>query len=237
MNNLQQLEFLKNHFNLDKLEGSIPEMILNIVLLMVMTSVLAWVYTRVAQTLSNRQRLARVFPLLSLTTMMMIAVIKSSLALSLGLVGALSIVRFRAAIKEPEELAYIFLAIALGLGMGSNQQELTIIFFILLLIFIGLKTLLEGKFSQLLVVKDQSLYLDLVFKKKKVELKNVVQVLEKYCHFIELKRMDYENSAGVQLLFLVKTADYKQLDQLKTELLELDQKVKINLLQDERLFS
>lgn len=40
---------------------------------------------------------------------------------SLGLVGALSIVRFRAAIKEPEELVYLFLVIALGLAFGSNQ--------------------------------------------------------------------------------------------------------------------
>ena len=46
---------------------------------------------------------------------------KYSLALSLGLVGALSIVRFRAAIKEPEELVYLFLVIGLGLAFGSNQ--------------------------------------------------------------------------------------------------------------------
>ena len=39
-----------------------------------------------------------------MTTMVIISIVKSSLALSLGLVGALSIVRFRAAIKEPEEL-------------------------------------------------------------------------------------------------------------------------------------
>ena len=46
------------------------------------------------------------FFVLSLTTMIIITIVKSSLALSLGLVGALSIVRFRTAIKEPEELAY-----------------------------------------------------------------------------------------------------------------------------------
>ena len=43
-----------------------------------------------------------------MTTMVVITIVKSSLALSLGLVGALSIVRFRAAIKEPEELAFYF---------------------------------------------------------------------------------------------------------------------------------
>ena len=52
--------------------------------------------------------------------------VKSSLALSLGLVGALSIVRFRAAIKEPEELIYLFLTIAAGLGTGAGQIKITI---------------------------------------------------------------------------------------------------------------
>ena len=46
--------------------------------------------------------------MLGITTTIVITIVKSSLALSLGLVGALSIVRFRAAIKEPEELVYLF---------------------------------------------------------------------------------------------------------------------------------
>jgi uncharacterized membrane protein YhiD involved in acid resistance len=54
-------------------------------------------------------------------------VVKSSLALSLGLVGALSIVRFRTPIKEPEELAYLFLAIGLGVGLGADQRIGTIV--------------------------------------------------------------------------------------------------------------
>ena len=65
-------------------------------------------------------------------------IVKSSLALSLGLVGALSIVRFRAAIKEPEELVYLFLIIAIGLGCGANQLIITSvgIFFSLFIIMI-----------------------------------------------------------------------------------------------------
>ena len=53
------------------------------------------------------------FTSLTLITTLIITVVKSSLALSLGLVGALSIVRFRAAIKEPEELVYLFICIAI----------------------------------------------------------------------------------------------------------------------------
>lgn len=64
---------------------------------------------------------ARVFPLLTIITISIITVVKSSLALSLGLVGALSIVRFRAAIKDPEELVYLFLCIGIGLSLGAAQ--------------------------------------------------------------------------------------------------------------------
>ena len=69
--------------------------------------------------------------LIATTTAFIISVVKSSLALSLGLVGALSIIRFRTAIKEPEELSYIFIAITIGIGLGANQVVITLIAFIL----------------------------------------------------------------------------------------------------------
>ena len=87
---------------------------------------LRWHFERFASTLSNRSEFAQVFPFVVLTTVLIITVVKSSLALSLGLVGALSIVRFRTPIKEPEELAYLFLAIAIGLGLGADQALPTI---------------------------------------------------------------------------------------------------------------
>ena len=69
-----------------------------------------------------------------MTTMLIITIVKSSLALSLGLVGALSVVRFRTAIKEPEELSYLFFTIAIGLGFGANQTLITVIGFVLIAI-------------------------------------------------------------------------------------------------------
>jgi hypothetical protein len=89
--------------------------------------VLRWHFRKFGSTLSNREEFAQVFPFILLTTILIITVVKSSLALSLGLVGALSIVRFRTPIKEPEELAYLFMAIAMGLGLGANQTIPTIV--------------------------------------------------------------------------------------------------------------
>lgn len=84
-------------------------------------------FYRYASTLSNRAAIAQVLPFILLTTILIITVVKASLALSLGLVGALSIVRFRTPIKEPEELAYLFIAIAMGLGLGANQIVPTLV--------------------------------------------------------------------------------------------------------------
>jgi len=95
-------------------------------------------YIQFSSTLSNRFSFSKIFIILGVTTCIVIMIVKNSLALSLGLVGALSIVRFRAAIKEPEELVYLFLVIAAGLGCGAGQLKITItgIIFSLIIIFI-----------------------------------------------------------------------------------------------------
>ena len=81
---------------------------------------LRWLYGLSAPQGAARS-VARVFPLLTMVTIAVIAVVKTSLALSLGLVGALSIVRFRAAIKDPEELVYLFLCIGVWLALGAVE--------------------------------------------------------------------------------------------------------------------
>ena len=62
----------------------------------------------------------------------------AKIALSLGLVGALSIVRFRTPIKEPEELAYLFICIAAGFGYGANQTIPTTVAVIVILLLVYL---------------------------------------------------------------------------------------------------
>ena len=83
-------------------------------------------YRRFGMTVSNRDSFSGLFPLLTVAIILVIFVVKSSLALSLGLVGALSIVRFRAAIKEPEELIYLFFCIAVGLALGAEYLLLAV---------------------------------------------------------------------------------------------------------------
>ncbi len=64
---------------------------------------------------------------LTLVTTLVIMAVTSNVVLSLGMVGALSIVRFRAAIKEPIEIVFLFWAIAVGIVIGAGMIPLAII--------------------------------------------------------------------------------------------------------------
>lgn len=64
---------------------------------------------------------------ISMVTAFIILPITSNLTLSLGMVGALSIVRFRTAVKEPIDIAYLFWAIAVGITTGAGFYSLSIL--------------------------------------------------------------------------------------------------------------
>lgn len=119
--------------------------LINLVLVLILGQILAWHYVRFSPVLSNKPKLARIFVFIAATTMLVISLVKTSLALSLGLVGALSIIRFRTPIKEPEELAYLFLAIGVGLGMGADRRITTLVVFAGILVYMGLISLRSAR--------------------------------------------------------------------------------------------
>ena len=124
---MQEKSFLNNIANqFVSGESSMLDFLINILITIILAYLIGLVYSKYGNSLSNRKKLTQTFVLISITVMLVISIVKSSLALSLGLVGALSIVRFRTAIKEPEELVYFFVAIAIGLGMGADQRIVTL---------------------------------------------------------------------------------------------------------------
>lgn len=82
--------------------------------------------------------------MLTLVTTLVMEVIGNNIALSLGMVGALSIVRFRTAIKDPRDTAYIFWCIAVGICCGVSEYMIagigTAVIFLLLLLFGAVKS-------------------------------------------------------------------------------------------------
>ena len=137
---------------------ALTPLLINLIIGAALSLVLRWHFKQFGSTLSNREEFAQVFPFVLLTTVLIISIVKSSLALSLGLVGALSIVRFRTPIKEPEELAYLFIAIAMGLGLGANQTLNTVISGLVILLIMALFK------RQRKVFDDKNLYLSIDWK-------------------------------------------------------------------------
>ena len=188
------------------------EYVINLILTVLLAIILSILFSRYGRTLSNREMFGKNFVLLSTATMIVITIVKSSLALSLGLVGALSIVRFRTAVKEPEELIYLFLCIAIGLGFGANQRMVTIVGFIIVVFIL----ILGNYFKQ----KRNIHNLHLVVRAKNAaenELENIIVVLRNYCIDVDLKRFDAEKE-NFESAFIIQLQDFTSLNKLKKDL-------------------
>lgn len=198
--------------------------ILNFFLAAILSFILSRIYIKYASSLSNRRIFANNFMLLTMTTMLIITIVKSSLALSLGLVGALSIVRFRAAIKEPEELSYLFLAIAVGLGLGANQWIITVVAFVILCGLLILKK------SYHVSESNQNFYLTIAsHDPQKITLEQIVKILRKYCVAVDMKRFDGTKEM-LEASFMIDPGNFEELELMNTELQKLNDSVKITFL-------
>ncbi len=207
----------------------LDDFVINLVLACALAFLLSRVYIKCGNSLSNRKHFASNFILLTMTTMLIISVVKSSLALSLGLVGALSIVRFRAAIKEPEELSYLFLAIAIGLGLGADQRLVTLVAFAIIVAVIILKKYKNRK------AENQNLHLTISsHNPRKITLGEMVAVLKKYCTAIDLKRFD-ETKELLEAAFLVEFDNLENLQRGKDELQSLNEHVRVAFLDNKVL--
>lgn len=102
-----------------------------------------WVYKKTFTGILYSSGFALTLIGLTLVTTLVIIAVTSNVVLSLGMVGALSIVRFRTAIKEPMEIVFLFWSIAVGIVIGAGMIPLavlgSVIIGIILLIFANRK--------------------------------------------------------------------------------------------------
>lgn len=189
----ENLNFLRDIANTSAAPFSISSLVLNLIVGAIISFILKIHYKRFSSTLNNREEFGNIFPFVLLTTVLVISIVKSSLALSLGLVGALSIVRFRTPIKEPEELAYLFICIAAGLGLGANQTLPTIIaiFIILIIMFFTKKNYEKNS--------EKNMYLSIEYKinsdaEKKEIIKKINKIIGDEVLRFDLRRLDYREN-------------------------------------------
>lgn len=204
---------------------SATDFLINSGVIIILSILLELTYIKCARTISNRRQFAGVFLLIAFTTMLIISIVKTSLALSLGLVGALSIVRFRAAIKEPEELAYLFFAIAIGLGLGANQTLIVLEAFAIVMVILWGRYFLKNRKQG-----AQNLYLNFHADAGKTTLKEVVASVEKIFGKYHLKRFD-ENSNSIEASFLIDSPKADSLSAFKSEVEKYGDSVRISFVE------
>jgi len=203
---------------------NIWDFVINMIVATLLSLLLKYFYIRFAQSFSNREKFAAVFVPMALGTLLIITVVQSSIALSLGLVGALSIVRFRAAIKEPEELTYLFLVIGIGLTCGANKPLLAIIALVIILPLIYLNTRI-GSRSQ--VINNGKMFINI--RSKTLDIDAVSKILTEKLDFVELKRMD-SNSEGYYMSFLADAKSSDALADIQNQLRTADPELELSII-------
>jgi len=87
---------------------------------LVLGAFIALVYAKTHRGVSYSQSFVHTLILLTLMTAVVMMVIGNNLARAFGLVGALSIIRFRTVVKDTKDTAYVFFALAVGMAVGTN---------------------------------------------------------------------------------------------------------------------
>lgn len=202
---------------------SMIDFLLNFLVVAILTQILAWYYRRFGKSLSDRRRFSYNFSPLALATMLIILIVQSSIALSLGLVGALSVVRYRAAIKDPEELTFLLIAIGLGLAGGANQPMLATAFIALTL---PILYLVRGR-----RLSKHAPGLLLIYIRTDLEASTpITTILKSHLSWIDLKRL-HTGEEYLEIDVATQAPSLDILEKMRLEIRQLSPATTIQILQ------
>ena len=204
------LQFFLN----ENIQIDLNNFIINLFIAIILSFLVQLAYNKTSKSLSNAEIFSGNFIVLGLTTTIIITIVKSSMALSLGLVGALSIVRFRAAIKEPGELVFLFLIIAVGLGCGAGQIIITTVGTLIAIIIIFILHFSKRNKQKIIIDRFN---ISLISKKKldKNNLKKIIDLVSDHSsqsEFISISQ-DFDNTT---INLLSKFDNFNDINKLKT---------------------
>ena len=139
--------------------------------------------------------------MLALVTSAIILTIQSSVVISLGMVGALSIVRFRAAIKDPLDLVFLFWSISVGIICGAGLFEVAVLVSLLLTVLVfALELIPAAKAPLILIVNATDCELD----------KAILDVTQKYTKSYVVKTHNITKS-GIEMIIELRSKNGQEL--------------------------
>ena len=188
MNNLLTQKELENFFINSNIDINFGNFFIALLLSLILAYLVKMTYMKIGRALNDKDYFSDTFIPLAITTTLVITVVKFSLALSLGLVGALSIVRFRAAIKEPEELVYLFFIIGIGLSNGANQFLLSIISTFIIISVLLIRNRYQVKENNDRIFSSDSNILSInILDNNKKNIDDVIKEIKIHFKFMKLK--------------------------------------------------
>lgn len=196
MNENISLSQIESFFLNSSVEISFSNFVFSILLSAVLAFLVKFTYVRISKSLNDKEHFSEIFVPLAIITTLVITVVKFSLALSLGLVGALSIVRFRAAIKEPEELVYLFFIIGIGLANGANQFLVAIIATLLTLSILYARKIYSSKKNLKSLSETSTNILQIQIENKNIQTSDLIDNLKKNVNYLNLKSFSSDHDSG-----------------------------------------
>ena len=135
--------------------SDLPTVLFSMLLAAVFGFLISWIYRRNYRGVMYSGNFSFTLIMMTLVTTPVVLCIRHSLALSMGMVGALSIVRFRTAVKEPLDSAYVFWALTTGILLGAGQFLLAAVALLMIAILLTAMVNIQTKSinSYLLVVR------------------------------------------------------------------------------------
>ena len=193
---------LENFFINSNIDIDFGNFFIALLLSLILAYLVKLTYIKVGRALNDKDYFSDTFIPLAIITTLVITVIKFSLALSLGLVGALSIVRFRAAIKEPEELVYLFFVIAIGLANGANQFLLSILATIIIIIFLSIRNIYQNKNKNSYEFNSDANILSInILDNNKKDIDSIIKEIKNNFKYLKLKSANIEKNKSIYVFW------------------------------------
>lgn len=209
---LRDLTELFELYNQENLKSDFFVIFYNYILCVLSSFVLKILYENKSSSLSGKFHIGSIIPIISQIIFLIILIVKSSLALSLGLIGALSIVRFRTPIKEPEELIYLFFAIAIGIGFGAGQTFITSIVFIFIIItiyYFSSKKIHSNTIDYNLVLEVP--YIEKQIPDQIIILKMFKEIFENY----NISKIEVDDGEKLLIVFEISSLDLEKISKFE----------------------
>ncbi len=184
----------------------------SIVMALLITAIIAIYIFAVYRVVCRKAFYSRSFaislPVIAMITASVIIAVQSSIVISLGMVGALSIVRFRTAVKDPMDLAFLFWSISVGIICGATLYEVAVEASILItLVMLGLHYVPNAKPALILLVSGTSADVQ----------EEIKRVLEENTKWYRIKSRNV-SASGMDMIVELKT---KQEDTLAQKILAI----------------